>query len=125
MSLGIVRHEQAERGAHEGSSGQLYRPTARDGAVGHARGQGVQVKPLMLFGRTADRPVFVSVHQQRDTSFANIPLHAGLYRIRSLGRWRYFLIGGSSFPLPRKKTRNGLASSSEGCWLRRWLRSSL
>jgi hypothetical protein len=39
MSLGgIVRHEQAERGAHEGSSGQLYRPTARDGAVGHARG---------------------------------------------------------------------------------------
>jgi hypothetical protein len=75
MSLGgIVRHEQAQRGAHEGSSGQLYRPTARDGAVGHARGQVVQVRPPMLLGRTADRPVFVSVRQQRDTSFANIAL---------------------------------------------------
>jgi hypothetical protein len=75
MSLGgIVRHEQAQRGAHEGSSGQLYRPTARDGAVGHARGQVVQVRPPMLLGRTADRPVFVSVRQQRNTSFANIAL---------------------------------------------------
>jgi hypothetical protein len=44
MSLGgIVRHEQAQRGAHEGSSGQLYRPPPRDGFLGHAFGQGVEV----------------------------------------------------------------------------------
>jgi hypothetical protein len=44
MSLGgIVRHEQAQRGAHEGSSGQLYRPPPRDGFLGHTFGQGVEV----------------------------------------------------------------------------------
>ena len=44
MSLGgIVRHEQAERGAHEGGSGQLHRPPPRDGFLGHTFGQGVEV----------------------------------------------------------------------------------
>jgi hypothetical protein len=42
-SVGVLRHEQAERGAHEGGSGQLHRPTARDGFLGHAFGQGVEV----------------------------------------------------------------------------------
>ena len=42
LRFGILRHEHAERGAHEGRAGQLYRPTPRDGALGHACGQAIQ-----------------------------------------------------------------------------------
>jgi hypothetical protein len=50
-SVGLLRREQGECGAQEGSSGQLYRPTPRDGVLGHTCGKGVQVVVLACHSR--------------------------------------------------------------------------
>jgi hypothetical protein len=47
------RHKQAERGAQEGRTGQLYRPSPRDGALGYTRGHGVQLAVLACHRRSS------------------------------------------------------------------------
>ena len=74
-SVGVpLRREQGKRGAHEGRAGQLYRPTPRDGAVGHTPGQAVEM--ILLLRRRANYRALVSLPQQRNTSHL-IPPHTG------------------------------------------------
>ena len=66
LTLSLSRPEQAQRGGHEGGTGELHSPAPRD----HT---GVKASRQVVEG--ASRPFF-SVHQQRNFSFPTF-LHSG------------------------------------------------
>jgi hypothetical protein len=63
LTLSLSRPEQAQRGGHEGSTGELHSPAPRDRT-------GVQASSQVVEG--ASRPFF-SLHQQRNFSFPSFP----------------------------------------------------
>ena len=63
LTLSLSRPEQAQRGGHEGSTGELHSPAPRD----HT---GVKASRQVVEG--ASRPFF-SLHQQRNFSFPSFP----------------------------------------------------
>ena len=63
LTVSLSRPKQAQRGGHEGSTGQLHSPAPRD----HT---GVKASRQVVEG--ASRPFF-SLHQQRNFSFPSFP----------------------------------------------------
>lgn len=63
LTLSLSRPEQAQRGGHEGGTGELHSPAPRDRT-------GVKASRQVVEG--ASRPFF-SVHQQRNFSFPSFP----------------------------------------------------
>jgi hypothetical protein len=63
LTLSLSRADEAQRGGHEGSAGELHSPAPRDRT-------GVQASRKVVEG--ASRPFF-SLHQQRNFSFPSFP----------------------------------------------------
>jgi hypothetical protein len=63
LTLSLSRADEAQRGGHDGSTGELHSPAPRDRT-------GVQASHQVVEG--ASRPFF-SLHQQRNFSFPSFP----------------------------------------------------